>query len=74
MTEGDIHTVPREGRWANEREGDAGDISTHDTKEEAVEAGRDVARKGKVEHLIHRQDGTIGERNSYGGDPASSPG
>jgi hypothetical protein len=28
----------------------------------------------KVEHLIHNQNGSISERNSYGRDPASRPG
>ena len=29
-------------------------------------AGRAAAKKDGVEHLIHKKDGTIGERNSYG--------
>lgn len=28
-----------------------------------------TARRDKVEHLIHRKDGSIGDRNSYGNDP-----
>jgi hypothetical protein len=28
----------------------------------------------ETEHLIHREDGSIAERNSYGGDPAHRPG
>jgi hypothetical protein len=39
------------------------------TKEYAVEAGREVARRLEVEHTIHPSDGTIGEKNSYGNDP-----
>jgi hypothetical protein len=30
--------------------------------------------RDKAEHIIHKQDGTIGERNSYGSDPTSSAG
>lgn len=64
-----IHTVPHGDGWANRREG-AGRVSqTFDTKAEARSAGRETARRDGTEHLIHRQDGTIGERNSYGGDP-----
>jgi hypothetical protein len=33
--------------------------------------GRGRARQDQTEHVIHKQDGTIGERNSYGHDPAS---
>jgi hypothetical protein len=40
-----------------------------DTKREAQEAGRDTARREQVEHVIHRQNGTIGEKNSYEPDP-----
>jgi hypothetical protein len=36
---------------------------------DAVEAGREMARKLKVEHTIHRRDGVITEKNSYGNDP-----
>ena len=39
------------------------------TREEAVEAGRDEARRRKIEHLVHHLDGTIGERKTYGHDP-----
>ena len=43
----------------------------HATK---VRAGRARAQQDRTEHIIHNQDGTIGERNSYGNDPASRPG
>jgi hypothetical protein len=28
----------------------------------------------QTEHVIHNEDGSIGERNSYGSDPAHRPG
>jgi hypothetical protein len=37
-------------------------------------AGRERARKNEVEHIIQKQDGTIGERNSCGGDSPRRPG
>lgn len=40
-----------------------------DTKDQAVQAGRDLARDRQVEHVIHGTDGRIHERNSYGNDP-----
>lgn len=65
-----IHTVPTEDGWANRREGGKRASSTHDTKAEAqAAAGRAAAKKDGVEHLIHKKDGTIGDRNSYGNDP-----
>lgn len=66
-----IHTVYNSGRgrWENKAEGNPEPISTHRTKENAVDKGANLAEKSNAEHLIHRKDGTIGERNSYGGDP-----
>lgn len=64
-----VHTVPTDVGWANRREGGERASSTHDTKAEAQAAGRGAAKKDGVEHLIHKKDGTIGDRNSYGNDP-----
>lgn len=64
-----IHTVPTDDGWANRREGGKRASSTHATKAEAQAAGRAAAKKDGVEHLIHKKDGTIGDRNSYGKDP-----
>jgi hypothetical protein len=74
MADGDIHTVHRDGSWFNEVEGGERASNSAATKEEAVSVGRDMARARKVEHLIHNQDGQIGERNSYGNDPRNVPG
>jgi hypothetical protein len=64
-----IHTVPASGGWENKRAGQDAALSQHVTKEEAVEAGRAQAMRDQAEHIIHKEDGTIGERNSYGSDP-----
>ena len=64
-----VHTVPTNDGWANRREGGKRASSTHDTKAEAQAAGRAAAKKDGVEHLIHKKDGKIGDRNSYGADP-----
>ena len=74
MAKGDIHTVHRDGRWLNEVEGGKRASNSAATKAEAVSVGRDMARDRNVEHHIHKLDGTIGERNSYGNDPRRSPG
>jgi hypothetical protein len=75
MAAGFVHTVHRQGRWVNEIEGDDGVLpGRHETKDEAVVAGRAEAMRRETEHVIHNEDGSIGERNSYGGDPAHRPG
>ncbi|MGE0363732.1 MAG: DUF2188 domain-containing protein [Vicinamibacterales bacterium] len=70
---GQVHTVPRDGGWINEGGGETIGVA-HDTKDTAIEAGRAAAREREAEHVIHNQDGTIGEKNSYGNDPRDVPG
>jgi hypothetical protein len=74
MADGFVHTVFKRGEWMNEIEGGAEFGGPNSTKEDAVSAGRERAMKDKTEHVIHNEDGTISERNSYGNDPASGPG
>ena len=66
---GGVHTVPaRTGNgWWNEVDGKV--RSRHRIKEVAVEAGRAIAKRLEVEHTIHREDGVISAKNSYGNDP-----
>ena len=66
---GGVHTVPVEGGtgWCNKVDGEV--LSRHRRKDAAVAAGRMIAKKLEVEHTIHRSDGVITEKNSYGNDP-----
>lgn len=66
---GNVHTVPNPNGagWVNKVDGEA--VSRHQRKDTAVERGREIARENHSEHSIHRLDGTIGEKNSYGNDP-----
>ncbi|WP_420431838.1 DUF2188 domain-containing protein [Candidatus Poriferisocius sp.] len=63
------HTVLHGDQWANRREGSERVSRKFPTKKQAQQAGRNTARRENTEHLIHKIDGTIGERNSYGNDP-----
>jgi len=65
--------VHQDGQWLNEIEGEAAGAETYATKEEAVAAGRELAKKQKTEHVIHNLDGRIAERNSFGSDPREAP-
>ena len=66
---GGVHTTPAAtGRgWVNQSDGQV--LSRHRTKVVAVATGREAARARQVEHTIHRMDGRIAEKNSYGADP-----
>ncbi len=69
MAKKPVHTVPHGDGWANRREGSKRVSKTFDRKAEAQGAGRLTAKRDKTEHIIHKKDGSIGERNSYGNDP-----
>ena len=76
MATGDIHTSKQGEKWVNKAEGNQRASNAHDTKAEAQAAGKDMAIDRGVEHYVHKQDGTIGERNTYprSRDPRQSKG
>jgi hypothetical protein len=69
-----VWTVPHGDGWANKREGAQRVAKIFPTKAAAHAAGRVTAMREKVEHIILKQDGEIGERKSYGNDPPGSKG
>jgi hypothetical protein len=74
MAKGDIETYHENGKWKNKVAGSSRAANSHDTKGAAQSKGREMAKARKVEHLIKKQDGTIGEKKSYGNDPTGIPG
>ena len=69
-----IHVVPNGDDWAVRREGAGRASSIHDTQRDATNAAREVARRESGELFIHRPNGEIRDRDSYGNDPANRPG
>lgn len=65
MSKGDVHTVKHGDGWANRVEGDQRVSNTAPTKAEAQTKGRKMAIERGVEHVIHKEDGQIGARNTY---------
>lgn len=65
MAKGDIETYHEDGVWKNRVQGNQRASNTAPTKAEARAVGRDMAVDRKVEHFVKKQDGTIGERNTY---------
>ncbi|MET9224410.1 DUF2188 domain-containing protein [Lentzea sp. NPDC003310] len=74
--QGDVETYHENDTWKNKIEGNSQASSTHDTKDEAVAKGREMAIERGVEHIIRNLDGTIGEKNTYprSSDPRNIPG
>lgn len=63
------HVVPRSNGWAVKGEGNKRATSMHETQKQAVDAAREIARNQKSELVIHRPDGRIRDKDSFGKDP-----
>ena len=61
--------VPHNGSWAVRGAGNRRVTSTHSTQSEAVDAARGIAQREQSEVVIHRPDGRIRDKDSYGPDP-----
>lgn len=58
-----------DGGWAVRREGAERASKRFESKEDAVRYARSICQGEQVELVVHRSDGTIREKNSYGNDP-----
>ena len=63
------HVVPVDGDWGVRGEGNSRLTSIHDTQAEAIAAAREIAINQGSEVVIHRRDGRIRDKDSYGNDP-----
>ena len=68
------HVVPNGGKWSVRKAGSSRATGTFSTQKEAIEAGTRIARNQGTELYIHRENGRIRDRNSYGNDPKKSKG
>ena len=69
MAKRNQHVVLHDGGWAVRGAGSRRASSVHSTQEEAINAAREIARNQRSELFIHRKDGRIRDRFSYGNDP-----
>ncbi|AKF37336.1 DUF2188 domain-containing protein [Yersinia enterocolitica] len=63
------HVVPHNGEWAVKGEGNGKATSVHRTQQEAIDAGRGIAKNQGSELVIHRPNGQIRDKDSHGKDP-----
>ncbi|HWG91533.1 MAG TPA: DUF2188 domain-containing protein [Candidatus Thermoplasmatota archaeon] len=68
-TKDNYHVTPHPQGWAVKREHAERASSVHGTKEEAVRAGIDLAKRHEGSLRIHNQDGRIQEERTYREDP-----
>lgn len=62
------HVVRYPDGWAGKGEGSSRVTSVHDTQQQAINAAREIARRQQAELFIHRPDGQIRDKDSYGPD------
>jgi hypothetical protein len=74
MSKTNQHVVPRPEGWAVRGERAARDTSHHATQAQAIVHARQIATNQRSELVIHRSDGRIRARDSYGNDPYPPPG
>ena len=63
------HAVPHGDQWAVKGAGNSKATRVVPTQAEAVKIARDIARNQGAELFIHRPNGQIRDRDSYGNDP-----
>ncbi|MBS7120471.1 MAG: DUF2188 domain-containing protein [Dysgonomonas sp.] len=63
------HVVPRGDKWAVRGAGNSKVTITTNTQKEAFDVARSIAINQESEVLIHRANGKIRAKHSYGNDP-----
>ncbi|MCK4513715.1 MAG: DUF2188 domain-containing protein [Spirochaetaceae bacterium] len=67
---GSHHVVTNpNGGWDVKKGGAKRSSSHHQTKKDAVDAGREISRNQGTEFYIHGKDGQIQRKDSHGNDP-----
>ena len=63
------HVVFKDGAWKIKGEGSQRSSGNFKTQREAIERAREIAINQRCEVVIHRPDGRIRDKDSYGNDP-----
>ncbi len=63
------HVVPKDNKWAVKGEKNDKITKLFDTQKDAIDYARDIAKNQQSELVIHRKDGTIRDKDSFGNDP-----
>ena len=69
MAKKNQHVVPWGDNWAVKGAGNEKATKIVGTQKEAIEKAREIAINQQSEVVIHRPDGTIRDKDSYGNDP-----
>jgi hypothetical protein len=70
MSHKNQHVVPTQnGQWGVRGEGNEKITKITNTQAEAISIAREIAKNQKSEVVIHRPNGQIRDKDSYGNDP-----
>jgi uncharacterized protein YdaT len=70
MTKKNQHVVPtKDNKWGVKGEGNQRLTKKTNSQQEAINKARSIAKNQGSEVVIHRKDGTIRDKDSYGNDP-----
>lgn len=69
MNKKNQHVVPHGNDWAVKGAGNQKATRVVSTQAKAIELAKEKAKKQKTELVIHRPNGRIRDKDSYGNDP-----
>jgi Uncharacterized protein conserved in bacteria (DUF2188) len=69
MSSKNQHVVPHPQGWAVKGAGNSKATKVLPTQADAIAAGKEIAKNQGSELVIHRPNGQIRDKNSYGNDP-----
>lgn len=70
MSKTETHVIPAiKGGWSVRKTGAERAEKTFGVKDDAIRYGRAMARVRQTDLIVHKRDGRISERTSYGCDP-----
>lgn len=69
MSKKNQHVVPHAEKWAVKGEKNEKATKVVDTQAQAIKIARKIAINKQSEVVIHRKDGKIRDKDSYGNDP-----
>lgn len=69
MSKKNQHVTPHQDGWQVKGAGNQKATVVTDTQQQAIEIARHIAQNQKSEVVIHRPNGQIRDKDSYGNDP-----
>ena len=67
-----VHVIPHYDVWATQREGGVRVGRVADTQADAIELGKRMAKRDKVDLVVFGRDGQVQERFSFGKEPPTA--